>query len=116
MTAVNFQAYSPSLDQCCGHGHHSPASAKRCAEHLGWEDARIKVVPRNSYRKKGGNDLPEYDRRSGFDAEYDVHVSLRVRADSERELNDLMDRWVFSYSGSKNFISMDVIGVRRRIE
>ena len=71
MSDYNYQAYSPSSGQSCGHMHHSEKRAMNCAEHLGWTDAIPKKVRKPTFKR---DSIPSYINSIRYD-DTDVYES-----------------------------------------
>lgn len=115
MSDYNFQVYSPSRNVYCNHMHHSEKRARNCAEHLGWSDAAIVKVHRRTYRVKGGPQEDHY-LPGAFDTLYDATISLTVRADSDTEAYDIIEKWSNNLTNARNYVRHEVTNVRKRIE
>lgn len=106
---TNYQAYSPSRDEYCGHMHHSSESVKRCADHLGWEDAIVSKIDKNDFKKHVGAASNMLDPSTMFEA----YITISIKADCEADASDIATRLSKSMSKYRTVADANVVGVKR---
>ena len=107
MSKYNFQAYSPSLDRACGHMHHTKERASRCAEHLGWEDAVIKKVVPNTFKR---HNVPDYiDMLYDNSSTCEMSIKVLFNASNTIEMSDASEKICnLLMNNTKSVVKVDV--------
>ena len=112
MSDYNYRAYSPSRDRDCGHMHHDRKSALNCAEHMGWEDAVLKKIRRQTFRR---DTIPEYvgvayDNTDVYEATY----RIKFVAKSPEDIGKI-DEKIRNLIGNsqKAVVQTDLVAVRK---
>ena len=112
MSDFNYQAYSPSRDQVCGHMHHDKKSALNCAEHLGWEDAVLKKIRRQTFRR---DTIPEYvgvayDNTDVYEATYRIRFVAR-NTDEIAKVTEKLENII--RNSQKAVVQTDLMAVKK---
>ena len=115
VNVVNYQAQNKTTGDVCGHYHHSERSATACAEHLGWTgDFRVITVNQNDFNRQRYPKRTAYEVAQEMDVnEFFVTVNMTVRADSELDAAELVDKWIGGHTSAKRYVGHSVENVRR---
>ena len=114
MSDPNYQVYSPSRDQSCGHMHHSKKKAQICAEHLGWEDAVCQKIRRQNFKR---DSIPEYVGVAYDNTDvYEATLKVKFIARSPEEIGDLTDKMQRVLNNNVNAVVQTDVVVVRKVE
>ncbi len=111
----NYRARNVKTNRVCGHMHHSEKKAKACAEHLGWDpdSVLIEKIYQQQFEGKRNPSRAFNDVLNECTInEYFVNICLTVRADSEVQAQEHVDKWFKSISNAKGYTGHTVESIR----